>query len=77
MPEYYVSRTPDDDGFYPIHHIICPQLEGVDLGAFVYLGRFNSCHKALKAARQHYQTADGCRRCASSCHTDRRELVRT
>lgn len=77
MPEYYMSRTPDNDGFYEIHHIVCLRLDGVDLGEFVYLGRFNSCYKALKVAKEHYGTADGCRRCASSCHTDRRELVRT
>ncbi len=77
MPEYYVSRNPDKDGFHEIHHIICPHLSEEKLTEHVYLGRFNSCHKALLAAKRYYASADGCRRCASSCHTDRRELVET
>lgn len=75
MPEYYVNKKPDKDGFHEVHHIICPHLSEVDLDAFVYLGRFNSCHKALAEAKKHFTQADGCRRCASSCHTDRKELL--
>ncbi len=74
MPEYYLKQEPDAHGFYEMHHILCPYLETVDLDAFVYVGRFNSCHKALAAAKVIYENADGCRRCASSCHTDRTEL---
>lgn len=74
MPHYYVKQEPDQNGFYEMHHIRCPQLEEADLASFIYLGRFNSCHKALAAAKQHFATADGCRRCASSCHADRHAL---
>ncbi len=74
MPEYYVKQKADKNGFHEVHHIICPVLTEADLKEFTYLGRFNSCHKALAAAKVHYSSADGCRRCASSCHADRYDL---
>lgn len=77
MPEYYLKQEPDKDGFHELHHIICPFVEDADLSQWIYVGRFNSCHKALAAAKYHFATADGCRRCASSCHTDRHELLET
>lgn len=66
--DYYVNRRAQDDGDHEVHREDCrwlPQPQNR-----IPLGAFADCHGALRAAREHYASADGCRHCATACDTD-------
>ncbi len=67
MPRYYVHKKPDDDGNHEVHRAGCFDLplekNRIDLGVF------NTCHPAVRKAREHYTNVDGCIHCSKACHT--------
>lgn len=67
MPRYLVNRTPQPNGDHEVHVDTCYWLSLAQSTAD--LGYHATCVTAVSAARAIYPTANGCKHCASSCHT--------
>lgn len=65
--DYFVNRNAQDDGDHEVHREGCRYLplpkNRLDLGSFT------DCHAAVRAAKEHYPSADGCYHCSRSCDT--------
>jgi hypothetical protein len=59
MEKYYVNKKPQANRDYEVHHKDC-----------VHLGEFYSCVGAVFAAKQTYDTANGCNTCSYLCHSN-------
>jgi len=67
MEKYYVNKNAQDNGDHEVHKESCSRLP--DEENRIYLGKFPSCHGAVKEAKKHYTGADGCFYCSPECHT--------
>lgn len=68
MPRYYVNRNAQPNGDHEVHQVsICST--PADERNRLYLGDFPSCHGAVREAKKHYSSANGCANCSSDCHT--------
>lgn len=67
MKHYYVNPNPDNHGANEVHEDGCSWLRLVKNP--IYLGLFNSCHDAVRKAKQTYPKVDGSYHCSPSCHT--------
>ena len=67
MARYYVNRTAQTNGDNEVHEETCYwlslALSKEDLGHHL------SCHTAVAQARPRYAKANGCKHCATACHT--------
>lgn len=65
--DYSVNRNAQDDGDHEVHRAGCRYLplpkNRLDLGSFA------GCHAAVRAAKEHYRSADGCYHCSRKCDT--------
>lgn len=66
MEKYYVNKKPQANRDYEVHHKDCIHLPNAQNR--IYLGEFYSCVGAVFAARQTYETANGCNTCSYLCH---------
>lgn len=67
MARYYVNKNAQSNGDHEVHKVGCawmPEQENR-----IYLGDFNSCQEAVRAARQYFPKSDGCAFCSPACHT--------
>jgi hypothetical protein len=70
MPTFCVNRTEQANGDHEVHNLTTnpgwclptPQNQQ-------NLGQFDSCSGAVQAARSTYRQVNGCKYCASACHT--------
>lgn len=67
MARYYVNKNAQANGDHEVHRQGCSYMPGES--SRIYLGEFDSCHPAVRAARQHYRQVDGCFYCSKECHT--------
>ena len=61
MVTYYVNKNAQANGDHEVHREDCRFLPAEENK--LYLGEFESCHGAVKAAKEVYDTADGCYYC--------------
>ncbi len=64
---YYVNRNAQQDGDHEVHRAGCRYSPNEENR--IHLGRHADCRSAVKAAKRHYRTADGCYYCARACDT--------
>jgi hypothetical protein len=64
---YYVSKLMQRNGDHEVHDEICRWLPKVENR--IYLGEFQSCHDAVRTAKDHYSQTNGCINCCRPCHT--------
>lgn len=64
---YYISSIPQGNSDHEVHVPTCPFFPKTEHRK--YIGTFNTCHEAVKAARSIYPRADGCKSCLPACHT--------
>lgn len=64
---YYVNSNAQNTGEHEVHRLGCPTPAREQNR--IYLGTWRSCDEALEAARQHFDTVDGCANCLPDCHT--------
>ncbi|HMB53954.1 MAG TPA: hypothetical protein VKU40_11595 [Thermoanaerobaculia bacterium] len=64
---YYVNRNAQKSGDHEVHTKDCKQ--GAQEQNRLYLGRFENCRDAVRAAKKHYRQSDGCHYCARACDT--------
>lgn len=67
MDHYFVNKNAQKNGDHEVHRDGCsftPQAM-----QRISLGFFNNCHKAVRAAREHYPQVNGCYYCSEACHT--------
>jgi hypothetical protein len=67
MKDYYVNKNQQDNGDHEVHQSDCRYMPNVE--NCIYLGTFNNCHDAVRAAKKKYSTANGCFWCCRECHT--------
>ncbi|WP_339700418.1 hypothetical protein [uncultured Marixanthomonas sp.] len=67
MARYYVNKKAQANGDHEVHTSTCSFLPKVDNR--IYLGDFSSCKSAVREAKKHYSTANGCYYCSNECHT--------
>lgn len=67
MALYYVNNNAQPNGDHEVHTGSCSFLP--DKENRIYLGTFDNCYDAVKAAREQYPQSDGCYYCAKACHT--------
>lgn len=67
--KYYVNTNAQTNGDHEVHkddpHCPTPASHQNRL----YLGDFTNCADAVRVAKRHYSTANGCANCSSACHT--------
>lgn len=71
MPEYIVNKNAQPNGDHEVHvtpRSKCSSPAYPDLGNQLRLGNFADCAGAVRAAKRHYPTADGCYYCSNDCH---------
>lgn len=69
MPEYCVSKNPQDNGDHEVHDVTAGMwCLPIALNRHS-LGQFPSCQPAVEAAKERYRRVNGCRWCAFRCHT--------
>lgn len=64
---YYVASISQGNGDHEVHVPTCPFFPKP--AHRTYIGTFNTCHEAVKAAKSIYTLADGCKSCLPACHT--------
>ncbi len=64
---YYVNRQPQLNGDHEVHRENCTWLPATHNR--VYLGKFSSCHRAVREAKKIYPQSNGCKYCSKECHT--------
>jgi hypothetical protein len=67
LTPYFVNRDPHSTGEHEVHEGGCSKLPKPK--SRLYLGDYPSCHDAMKAAKLHYASVDGCVYCCFACHT--------
>jgi hypothetical protein len=65
MALYYVNNNAQPNGDHEVHREGCNYMPNNRTN----LGNHLSCHSAVAQARRTYRTANGCRYCATECHT--------
>jgi len=65
--KYYIDKNAQPNGDHEVHTEKCSFLPDEQNREF--LGNFSSCQKAVKEARNHYFSVDGCFFCCIECHT--------
>jgi len=64
MAKYYVGNEPEPNGDHAVHVEGCVHLPADRQ----YVGDYDDCYQALKAAQKHYIWANGCAWCLRLCH---------
>ena len=67
MNDYYVHKEQDKQGDHEVHISGCSWMVNVE--NFIYLGSFDDCVEAVKAAKKHYSKVNGCIHCSKKCNT--------
>ena len=68
MTAYCMNKQSQANGDHEVHTYGCSYLPGE--GNRHYLGEFDSCAPAVRAAKaEGYPTANGCYHCSYPCHT--------
>lgn len=67
MPKYYVNENAQSNGDHEVHTEDCSFLP--DVQNRKYLGTYTNCKVAVKEAKNHFVSADGCYFCCKECHT--------
>ena len=65
MSDYYVNKDAQANGDHEVHREGCSYMPSNK----IYLGAFNNCEDAVKAAKGYYSQVNGCYYCANACHT--------
>ncbi len=65
--KYYVNNNPQPNGDHEVHTSTCQYFPIMYNRTF--LGEFESCHDAVREARNHHQKTNGCIHCCTPCHT--------
>ncbi len=65
MTSYYVNNNAQANGDHEVHRDGCTYMPINK----TYLGQFDNCSDAVKAARRHYSQVNGCYFCSNACHT--------
>lgn len=63
--KYYVNNNSQPNGDHEVHKEGCTYMPSDKK----YLGEFDNCADAVKEAKKTYSKSDGCKYCASPCHT--------
>lgn len=68
MTKYYFTNKPDNNGYNEVHTEDCIFMPLPPHST--YIGLFNNCTEAIKAAEEQYPTLtfDGCCFCCRPCH---------
>ncbi|MBZ4188860.1 hypothetical protein [Niabella beijingensis] len=64
---YYVNKNAQSNGDHEVHDQNCAGLPAIENR--IYLGVHDSCHTAVREAKNHYTQVNGCKYCCPSCHT--------
>lgn len=64
---YYVNKNAQANGDHEAHTVTCSFLPNEDNRT--YLGDYQSCSPAVRAAKKHYTQCNGCYYCSRACHT--------
>lgn len=64
---YYVNKNAQDNGDHEVHTSSCSWMP-LEHNR-VYLGNFDSCRDAVRAAKKIYPQSNGCAYCSATCHT--------
>lgn len=67
MALYYVNKNAQSNGDHEVHVQGCSFMPAAENR--IYLGNFDNCRKAVRAAREHYSQVNGCYYCSNDCHT--------
>lgn len=67
MFRYYVEKNACENGDHAVHREGCAWLPPEE-GERVYLGEYEDCFEAVRAAKRLYPSAHGCWHCARKCH---------
>ncbi len=67
MPDFYVNKNAQDDGYHEVHENGCTQ--GAKPENQDDLGWHSDCHGAVQEAGERYDKVDGCAYCCDDCHT--------
>lgn len=67
MPNFYVNKNAQFDGFHEVHESECTQ--GANPEDQVDLGWHLNCHDAVLKAREIFDKVDGCAYCCEGCNT--------
>ena len=67
MAKYYVNKNAQSNGDHEVHTSGCSFMPEVHNR--LYLGDFQSCHGAVKEAKEHFAQSNGCFYCSKECHT--------
>lgn len=67
MAYYYVNQNAQSNGDHEVHRDPCSWMP--DAANRTYLGSFDNCRDAVRAAKSHYTQVNGCIHCSSACHT--------
>jgi hypothetical protein len=62
---YYVNNNAQPNGDHEVHSDGCTYMPTNK----TYLGSFNNCQDAVKAAKSYHTQVNGCAYCSSACHT--------
>lgn len=69
MPRFCVNKNAQSGGEHEVHNLDVGSMCLPEPHNQLYLGVFSSCREAINAARMHYSNVDGCKYCATACHT--------
>jgi hypothetical protein len=64
---YYVNKRAQSNGDHEVHTASCRYLPSENDRRF--LGDFSNCADAVREAKRYYPQSNGCRFCATACHT--------
>ncbi|SFK03677.1 hypothetical protein SAMN04487991_3622 [Celeribacter neptunius] len=67
MPKFHVNNTAQPNGDHEVHEEGCYWLSLAT--STTDLGYHSSCASAVAAAKRIYPQSNGCKTCASACHT--------
>ncbi|WP_315823479.1 hypothetical protein [Paraflavitalea speifideaquila] len=65
--KYYVNNEAQSNGDHEVHIESCPYFPRMKNKR--YLGEYDSCVEAVRAAKYIHHQANGCKTCCSLCHT--------
>jgi hypothetical protein len=65
MAKYYAQRCPAPFKPHEVHEEHCGRLPAP--ADRFYLGRFDHCRDAVRAAKRRYDRATGCEECSPNC----------
>ena len=66
MARYYINKNGQANGDHEVHKQGCSRMPLTENR--IYLGEFPTCRSAVTAAKQYYNSADGCFYCSPQCH---------